>query len=253
MSRLALYEIPPLGAVANFGALPLPGDCGGGLDLNARALTLIDAAQAGSATAFDELHKLYSTRLFQVVLRITKNREDAEDALQDTFLRAYLALAQFEGRSTVYSWLTRIAINSALMILRTRRARPVAILPCPSEPEDFSLQLDVKDPTPDPEEVCALLELSNGIASAIQKLKPRLRTPIELRLHRDLSVNELAQTLNITVPAAKARLYRARAQLALRIRINRAERRVPRGLAGKDTLNRRRTPERHARPVAKNL
>lgn len=244
MSPVALYELPPVSAVTNFGALSLAEDCGSGLDPNARALTLIDAARAGSATAFDELHKLYSTRLFQVILRITKNREDAEDALQDAFLRAYVALAQFEGRSTVYSWLTRIAMNSALMILRRRRARPVALLPCPLEPEDFSLQLDVKDPAPDPEEMCALLELSNGISTAIQKLKPRLRTPIELRLDRELSVNELAHTLNITVPAAKARLFRARAQLALRIRMNRAEKHVPRRLAGKDTLTRRRNPER---------
>jgi RNA polymerase sigma-70 factor, ECF subfamily len=240
MSPLAPDTIPSISAVLELGFRSSPSDCGGGLDFNSRARKLITAAQSGSATAFDELHKLYSARLFQIVFRITKNREDAEDAVQDAFLRAFVALRQFEGRSTVYSWLTRIAINSALMILRRRRARPEAILSCPLEPEEFCVQLEVKDPAPDPEEIWASLELSNGISLAIQKLKPRLRTPIELRLDRELSINELAETLNITVPAAKARLFRARAQLAAKVRMNSAKRHVPLGLAGKDPLLRRR-------------
>jgi hypothetical protein len=93
-----------------------------------REVGIMTAPGTGSTMALDELQKEYSSRLFKTILRITKNWEDAEDALQDTFLRAYLALHGFGGRSSVYSWLTRIAINSALMVLRRSRSRPEAFL-----------------------------------------------------------------------------------------------------------------------------
>jgi RNA polymerase sigma factor (sigma-70 family) len=85
---------------------------------------IVSASPAESPVTFEELHAIYSRRLFRTIVRITKSPEDAEDALQDTLLRAHLALGTFEGRSSIYSWLTRIAVNSALMILRKRRARP---------------------------------------------------------------------------------------------------------------------------------
>ena len=112
----------------------------------------------GSTMAFDELQKEYSSRLFKTILRITKNWEDAEDALQDTFLRAYLALHGFEGRSSVYSWLTRIAINSALMVLRRRRSRPEALLICSFEEGDGDSPLELKDSSSNPEQLCDLRE-----------------------------------------------------------------------------------------------
>jgi len=117
--------------------------------IEAREVRITTAPRMGSTMAFDELQKVYSSRLFKTILRITKNWEDAEDALQDTFLRAYLALHGFGGRSSVYSWLTRIAINSALMVLRRRRSRPEAFLICsfeegegdsPLEPQGFILE-----------------------------------------------------------------------------------------------------------------
>ena len=82
---------------------------------------LVAAARAGSSAAFAELREMYAQRVFRKLLTMTKNREDAEDALQDTFLRAYMALHTFEERSSFYTWVMRIAINSALMILRRRR------------------------------------------------------------------------------------------------------------------------------------
>lgn len=85
---------------------------------------LVLAARSGCRSAFDELWNLYSRRVYSTVLNITKNRQDAEDALQDSFFRAFLALESFEGRSSFYSWVTRIAINSALGMLRKRRGRP---------------------------------------------------------------------------------------------------------------------------------
>jgi RNA polymerase sigma-70 factor (ECF subfamily) len=84
---------------------------------------LVAAARSGSSAAFAELREIYARRVYWKLLNMTKNREDAEDALQDTFLRAYMALHTFEERSSFYTWITRIAINSALMILRRRRTR----------------------------------------------------------------------------------------------------------------------------------
>ena len=85
---------------------------------------IVLAAQAGSPAAFAELYSAYSRRLFQTILSITRNPHDAEEALQDTFLRAYLAIKSFEGKSQIYTWLTRIAVNTALMVLRKQRTRP---------------------------------------------------------------------------------------------------------------------------------
>ena len=229
MSSLAAAVIPPTTTSMTLRARSSPENFNT-LACNARALVMILAAQAGSAAAFDELQILYSARLFNIILRITKNREDAEDALQNTFLRAYVSLRQFEGRSSVYSWLTRIAINSALMILRRRRARPEASLPCFSELEDFYMQAEVEDPAPDPEQICALRELRENLSFAIQKLKPPLRTPIEIRLDQELSLNELAETLNLTVPAVKGRLFRARSRLARTVMLQKQKEEISRGM-----------------------
>src|SRR5580698_4410370 len=115
---------------------------------------LVSAAQAGSSAAFGELRNIYSRRVYRKLLTITKNREDAEDALQDAFMRAYLALHTFEGRSSFYSWLTRIAINSALIILRKRRARPEISFDNPSETQDETSGFEFRDAGPSPEHIC---------------------------------------------------------------------------------------------------
>ena len=189
-------------------------------------LEIMTAPGTGSTMAFDELQKEYSSRLFKTILRITKNWEDAEDALQDTFLRAYLALHGFGGRSSVYSWLTRIAINSALMVLRRRRSRPEAFLICSFEEGDGEL----KDSSSDPEQVCDLRQRKDHMLRAIRNLESPLRAPIEAQLAGGYSVKEVADTLNISVAAAKARLYRARVRLLQRASVHSgARKRVPTG------------------------
>ncbi len=166
-----------------------------------------------AAVAFDELQKMYSSRLFKTILRVTKNWEDAEDALQDTFLRAYLAVHGFEGRSSVYSWLTRIAINSALMVLRRRRSRPEALLTCSFEEGDGDSLLELKDSSSNPEQLCDLRQRRDHVLQAIRNLESPLRVAIEAQVAEGYSVKEVADTMNISVPAAKARLYRARVRL----------------------------------------
>lgn len=182
-----------------------------------RDLELVAAAQAGLSSAFDELQRRYSRRLFLTIMRVTRNREDAEDALQDTFLRAFLALSQFECRSSVYSWLTRIAINSALMILRKRRTRREADPTYPLEGQDGYSQLDIEDTTLNPEQICELRQRCNRVINAIQNLRPQLRAPIEIQLSDERSMKEIAKELNISLAAVKARLHRARTRLARRI------------------------------------
>lgn len=180
-------------------------------------LEIIISAQGGSTSAFDELQRRYSSRLYRTILRIMKNREDAEDVLQETFLRAYMALDRFERRSSAYSWLTRIAINTSLMILRRRRARPEgSLLPSP-EREDEYPQVEIKDTAPNPEESYELRQRNRILEEAIQKLGPMLRTPIEIQLCDEHSVKEIANILNASVAAVKARLYRARSHLVKRV------------------------------------
>ena len=204
--------------------------------LGAREGEIRNAPRAGSTMAFDELQQMYSSRLFRTILRITKNWEDAEDALQDTFLRAYLALHGFEGRSSVYSWLTRIAINSALMVLRRRRSRPAALLICSFEEGDVDSPLDVKDSSSNPEQLCDLRQRKDLVLQAIHNLESPLRAPIEAQLAGEYSVKEVAETLNISVAAVKARLYRARVRLLERVSIqSKARKLVPAGFVDTGT------------------
>lgn len=178
-----------------------------------RSEYLVSAAQAGSSAAFAELRDIYWQRIFRQLLTITKNREDAEDALQDAFLRAYLALHSFEGRSSFYSWLTRIAINSALMVLRKRRNRLEISFDHPSEAEEESSVLQVKDAAPSPEQICAHRQRCARLLRSIGKLQPRLRQVIELQMRQSCSIKEIALELDITEAAVKSRLLRARARL----------------------------------------
>jgi RNA polymerase sigma-70 factor, ECF subfamily len=178
-----------------------------------RDAQLLSAAQAGSSEAFAELQTLYSRHLYNRIVSITKNREDAEDALQDTFLRAYLALCKFEGRSSFCSWLTRIAINSALMVLRKRRSRPEASFDPHYEAGEETLQFEVKDPAPNPEQIYDQRQRCTGMLRAIQKLEPTLRGAIQTRMAHGSSLKEIAQALGISEAAVKARLHRARARL----------------------------------------
>ena len=185
---------------------------------------LVAAAQGGSSDAFAQLQCLYRRRLFNTIVAITKNREDAEDALQDTFLRAYLALPHFEGRSTVYSWLTRIAINSALMIIRRRRVRAEVFFDSSPDERDGNHPIEIEDGALNPEQIWAQRQRWADVLYAIERLDPKLQAPIEVLLARECSMREIAQTLDITVAAVKARLHRARRRLTTTRAMGRPER-----------------------------
>jgi RNA polymerase sigma-70 factor (ECF subfamily) len=179
-----------------------------------RDLQLASATLAGESDAFAELQRLYSGRIYSTIFRITRNREDAEDALQDTFLRAYQALHGFEGRSSFYSWLTRIAINSSLMILRKRRTRPEMPFDSSSEAENEIPQFELKDPGLNPEQIYDQRQRCANIRCAIQTLHSSLRGPLQARMTHGSSLEEIARTLDISEAAVKSRLYRARVRLS---------------------------------------
>jgi RNA polymerase sigma-70 factor, ECF subfamily len=175
---------------------------------------IVSASEAGSPVTFEELHAIYSRRLYRTIAAITKNPEDAEDALQDTFLRAHLALHTFKGGSSIYSWLTRIAINSALTILRKRRARPE--LSFDSQPDDLCgpVSFEVKDSALNPEEAYDLRQRQLQTLQAIHLLEPRLQAPIRMQLVHGRSLREISRALSISEATVKARLYRARRRLS---------------------------------------
>lgn len=176
---------------------------------------LLLALQTGSSDAFERLQKLYSNRLYKRIISITRNHEDAEDALQDTFMHAFLAFATFQRRSHVSTWLTRIAINSALTVIRRRRrAYAVVSLAAQSKPEADVQEFDVRDSAPTPEEICDLKQRFERVSNAIERLDPKSRIAIGIQITQECSLKELAHSLDVSVAAVKARIHRARKKLA---------------------------------------
>lgn len=174
---------------------------------------LLASARRGSEAAFSELTRRHTSLVLRTTLRITRNREDAEDAMQDTFLRAYTHLNQFDGRAQFSTWLTRIGMNAALGILRKRRtSRETTCQFSPDEAGGWQ-DWDVADPRTSQERTCVEDELRVRIQQEIACLPITLRNVIE-HLHReDCSILDVSTALGISLPAAKSRLVRARGSI----------------------------------------
>ena|GEM_PF-680524 len=170
---------------------------------------LVTAARSGDHTAFMELCGRHSRQIRWKIHRIMQNREDAEDAFQDTLLRAFLNLESFEGRSSFSSWLMRIAINSALGILRKKGTSELPLLLASDNSENWVLG-QIPDRSETPEAYCERRQEEELLKSAILRLPPILREVVELRHEREYSALEIAELLGISVAAAKSRLSRAR-------------------------------------------
>lgn len=173
-------------------------------------IELVAAAKEGQQAAFGELFSRYSQRILRTTLRIMRNREDAEDALQDSFLNALVHIRDFEGRSSFSSWLTRIAINSALMKQRKNRACPKVSMEGPAGASKDFVPFESADPEPDPEERFAQRQRETMVTGAVRSLRPTLRQIIEIRRLQEFSTKETARMLRISTAAAKSRLYHAR-------------------------------------------
>jgi len=173
---------------------------------------LVAAAQAGDTAAFSTLVKQYDRYIYRLALNITGNKEDAEDVLQEALLKAYTKLAQFQGGSRFYTWLVRIAVNEALMKLRKRSSSQKDVsLDEPVEGNEKSVvPREVEDWADNPEQRYARVELSQILQQAIARLEPQFRTVFVLRDVENLSTEETAEALGLSVPAVKSRLLRAR-------------------------------------------
>jgi len=174
---------------------------------------LLEAARSGEASAFEKLCAPTKARMYQTLHRITKNHEDAEDALQESFLSAYLNLHRFDGRSSFSTWLTRIGINAALMTLRKKRTHRELPIDGPSDNGERNAYFEAPDHAPNPEERFARQEREVLVREAVQSLRPTIRKALELGQMQERSMRETAQMLGISVAAAKARLFHARAAL----------------------------------------
>lgn len=174
---------------------------------------LVAEAQRGGVDAFTALVNRYEANVFRLARHITQNPEDAEDVLQETFLKAYQHLKDFQGASKFYTWLVRIAVNQSLMKLRKRKSDASVSLdePYDTGEETVTREIAVWDPTPEStysrEEIRAILE------KAVDSLPPAFRAVFLLRDVEDLSTEETAAALNLSVPAVKSRLLRARLRL----------------------------------------
>ena len=180
---------------------------------------LVAKAKAGDAQAFTDLVNQYERKIYRLAKHITQNDEDAEDVLQETFLKAYEHLDNFQGNSKFYTWIVRIAVNESLMKLRKRKGDRTVPLDEPVDTGEEMVTREIAVWDDNPEQRYSREEIQEILDKAVEGLKPDFRTVFILRDIEELSTEETAETLGISVPAVKSRLLRAR--LALREKLTR--------------------------------
>lgn len=178
---------------------------------------LVLAAKNGDEQAFETLFKRYRQKVLRIVLRYTHVWEDAEDIVQQSFQKAFMHLARFEGKSSFSTWVTRIAINEALMFLR--RIGPARELSIDDVGDTKSAgSLEIPDSSEDPEVSYLQRERAQILSSAINTLRPRMRQAVELRELAEFSTEQTAQHMGLSVGAVKARVFHGRRKLRERLR-----------------------------------
>ena len=178
---------------------------------------LVAAAKNGDEQAFETLFKRHRQKILRVVLRYAHVREDAEDIVQQSFQKAFVYLHKFEGKSSFSTWLTRIAINESLMLLRHGRAlREVSV--GDSEAEGNAASLEMPDSSPDPEASYLQRERAQILFETLGNLRPGMRKAIELRELAELSTEQTAEQMGLSVGAVKARIFHGRRKLRERLR-----------------------------------
>jgi RNA polymerase sigma-70 factor, ECF subfamily len=191
------------------GALPMPVSSQAGVDES----VLVAQAREGDTSAFAELVRRYEGKIFRLAQHVTQNREDAEDVLQETFMKAYEHLDQFKGDSKFYTWIVRIAVNQALMKLRRRKTDRSVSLDEQIDTGEDTVVREIAAWGEDPEQRFSREELGEILDSAVKSLEPPYRSVFVLRDIDDLSTEETAEVLGLSIPAVKSRLLRARLQL----------------------------------------
>jgi RNA polymerase sigma-70 factor (ECF subfamily) len=174
---------------------------------------LLAQSREGDTRAFAELVRRYEGKIFRLAQHITQNREDAEDVLQETFMKSYEHLDQFKGDSKFYTWIVRIAVNQALMKLRRRKTDKSVSLDEQIDTGEDTIVREIAAWDEDPEQQFSREELGSILDRAVQSLEPPYRSVFVLRDIDELSTEETAEALGLSVPAVKSRLLRARLQL----------------------------------------
>ena len=174
---------------------------------------LVALAKEGDEEAFTTLVNRFSGKIFRLAQHITQNQEDAEDVLQEAFLKAYTHLNSFAGNSKFYTWIVRIAVNESLMKLRKRKSDKLVSLDEPVDTGEEEVVREVAVWEQTPETKFTQTELRGILDGAVEELDPIYRTVFLLRDVEELSTEETAEALDLTVPAVKSRLLRARLQL----------------------------------------
>src|SRR5580704_17639925 len=178
---------------------------------------LVVAAKNGDEQAFETLFKRHRQKILRVVLRYAHVREDAEDIVQQSFQKAFVYLHKFEGKSSFSTWLTRIAINESLMLLRHGRALREVSVNDHSEAEGNAASPETPDSSPDREASYLRRERAQILSETLGNLRPGMRRAVELRELAELSTEETARRLGISVGAVKTRLFHARKKLRERL------------------------------------
>ena len=192
--------------------------------------SLVAQAKAGDQGAFSELVNHYERKIYRLAKNITRNDEDAEDVLQDAFLKAYTHLDNFKGDSKFYTWIVRIAVNEALMRLRKRKTDRSVPLDEPVELGEETVAREIAVWEDNPEQRYSREEWRRILDEAVEGLKADFRTVFVLRDIEELSTEETAEALGISIPAVKSRLLRAR--LGLRETLTRKFKRNGENLLG---------------------
>ena len=176
--------------------------------------TLVAATKNGESQAFEFLVKRYEARTFSVAFRITRNREDAQDVVQQTFCKAFVHLDSFQEKSSFSTWLTRIVINEGLMCLRRNRSRKeISLDDGKSEPEEL-FPVEILDRGKSPAEIYEERENEHILCEAMNQLSAEFRTVVRLQLE-ERTARETAEILGLGIGTLKARLFRARQKLRL--------------------------------------
>jgi len=174
---------------------------------------LLSAAREGDQAAFGEICKRHSKKILRVALRITRNYEDAEDALQESLLKAMIHIRDFHGRSQFSTWLTRIAINAALMKIRVKRKYRESSIQPAAELSGERPIIELPDRSLNPEDIYCERERATIVREALHSLRPRMRAAIEICHLQERTLSETSRQLGISIAATKGRVFHAKAAL----------------------------------------
>jgi RNA polymerase sigma-70 factor, ECF subfamily len=174
---------------------------------------LLRAAKKGDVCAFDQLTRNYEKSALKLAFYIARNSEDAEDIVQESLLKAFKGLPQFREESKFYTWFSRIVVNHALMKLRRQRRQKMVPIEIDTEQRGSLSPMEIVDPGPSPEDRVMQQEMGRRLTKAVGELPLPARNVFVMRVMEGRSINETAETLKISVPLVKTRLFRARLEL----------------------------------------